>query len=260
MKKVPVTEEEKRSPYYKYFLHDLAPISPAAMEMLKRNPLTPETALKPDEVNRLFEPGHLPGEFGWTRLKNGTFVVANRIEMPGVTVEMFDWWFAWHGLDPMRYKMWDSEDHYYCMTRNPEIARDETLPMKKRYQNTTHDVVENAGSGKMKIEIAFRDPVDMGFDPEQLKNFDGTIVCAGNEKGLALMCHFVRPIEGGIELRSHFWIGYGLKNGKPAKLKFPPVRLLPGKLAAGCLAHNVKEYTNLAKFLPEVYAEFHDKF
>ena len=70
MKKVPVTEEEKRSPYYKYFLRDLAPISPAAMEMLKRNPLTPETALKPDEVNRLFEPGHLPGEFGWTRLKN----------------------------------------------------------------------------------------------------------------------------------------------------------------------------------------------
>ena len=29
-------------------------------------------------------------------MPNGTGFLANRTEMPGVTPEMFEWWFAWH--------------------------------------------------------------------------------------------------------------------------------------------------------------------
>lgn len=32
------------------------------------------------------------------------------------------------------------------------------------------------------------------------------------------MTHFVREIPGGIELRSRFWIGYGLVDGRLVKL------------------------------------------
>lgn len=260
MARVPITEEEKKSPYYKYFLREITQPSAEVLEVFCNNPLTPENALTPEEINRLFEPGHLPCERGWTRLKNGVLMIANRIEMPGVTIEMFDWWFAWHGLEPMRYKIWDPEDHYHCLTRNPEISRDASLPMKKRYQNTVHDVVEDVGGSKSKVAINFRDPADIGFDREKLKDFDGSIVCAADEKGPVIMCHFARPIEGGIELRSHFWAGYGVKNSKPVKIKFPPPRLFPSKMAIGLLQHNIKEFTHLAAILPEVYAEFHDKF
>lgn len=260
MSKVPVTEAEKRSPYYKYFERELTPVPQETLDKLANNPLTPETVLQAPDLNKLFDPGYLPGEFGWTRLKDGTMVMANLTKMPGVTVEMFDWWFAWHGLEPMRYKIWDPEDHYYCLTRNPEQARDANLSMKERYWNTMHDVEEDTGTGKGKLTIPFRNPADIGFDPEKLKSFAGTIVCAGSEKAPVIMCHFVRPIEGGIELRTRFWVGYCVKNGKPTKVKLPPPRLMPTKLVVSLLAHNVKEFTHLAAILPEVYEEFRDQF
>ena len=260
MAKVPVTEAEKRSPLYKYFLRDLAPVPQEKQDMLANNPLTPEAALQAPDLNKLFEPGYLPGEFGWTRFADGTLTLANFTKMPGVTVEMFDWWFAWHGLESLRYKIWDPEDHYYVQTQQPEQGMDPSLSLKERYWNTHHDVIEDTGTGKGYLDIHFRNPADIGFDPEKLKNFDGTIVCAGNEHTPVIMCHFVRPIEGGIELRTRFWMGCCVKDGRPQPFPFPPGVQMPDAAAFTLLAHNAKEFTNLAAILPEVYAEFHDKF
>lgn len=258
MNKVPISEEEKMSPYYKYFMRDMAPIPEEKLEMLRNNTLTPETALKLENLNDLFKVGYLPGEFGWTRMEDGTLTMANITDMPGVTVDMFDWWIAWHGLEPMRYKIWDPEDHYYCLTRHPEKAKDTQLSMKERYWDTIHDVIEDIGSGKEKIEINFRNPKDIGFDETQLKKFKGTIVCAGNEKSPVIMCHFLRPTENGCELRTRFWMGYCVKDGKPKKKLFPSVKLIPESTIIKLLEHNVKEFTNLRAILPEVYQEFKD--
>lgn len=260
MAKVPITEQEKLTPYYKYYLRDITPLPQEKLDLLAKNPLTPQNALKAHEMNELFKPGYLPGEFGWTRFEDGTLTIANCTKMPGVTVEMFDWWFVWHGLEPMRYKIWDPEDHYYCLTRNPAEMFDENVPLKQRCWNTSHDIEEDVGIGKSKIHITFRNPVDIGFDPKKFKDFDGSIICSGNEKNPVIMCHFIRPIDGGIELRTRFWMGYCIKNGKPKKTVIPPPRLLPTKAAIALLEHNIKEFTHLAAILPEVYAEFHDKF
>ncbi len=35
-------------------------------------------------------------------MEDGTGYIANLVYMPGVTVDMFDWWFAWHGLGEFR--------------------------------------------------------------------------------------------------------------------------------------------------------------
>ena len=74
------------------------------------------------------------------------------------------------------------------------------------------------------------------------------------------MVHFFRPTPTGCELRTRFFFGYKCENGKmvkalPEGMKFPtlaPVKAL--------LHHNIKEFTNLAAILPEVYAEFYDDF
>lgn len=267
--RVPVTDAEKKSPYYKYFLREMVRGDSAKYEKIKQGPTDPSSALKVQDMNLLFEEGYLPCEFGYTRLPDQTLTAANLTDMPNVTVEMFDWWFAWHGLDPMRYKIWDPEDHYYCLTRNPEIARNSGLSMKERYWNTTHDVTEDAsgylelGTKKRKnskIEITFRNPADIGFDKEKLRSFHGTIVCAANETSPTIMCHFVRPTRNGCELRTRFWFGYCVKNNQPVKCKVPPPRILPISLVQGLMAHNVKEFSNLAAILPEVYEEFHDQF
>ena len=77
------------------------------------------------------------------------------------------------------------------------------------------------------------------------------------------MCHFLRPKEDGkgYELRSRFWFGYHVVNGKVEKHpmlnamgQFP---LMP---VMALLAHNIKEFTNLADKLPAIYAEFAKDF
>ena len=267
--KVPISEEEKKSPYYKYFQRNMAKGSAEKYEAIKAGPMDSSAALPVEKMNCLFEPGYHSCEFGYGRMPDHTLFVANLTDLPGVTVEMFDWWFAWHGLDPMRYKIWDPEDHYYCLTRNPDQAKDNSLSMRERLWDTIHDVKEDAsgyaelGTKQKKpdtLAITFRNPADIGFDREKLAAFDGTIVCAANEKSPTIMCHFVRPTEKGCELRTRFWFGYCVKEGHPVKCMVPPPRMIPLSLVQGLLAHNVKEFTNLAAILPEVYEEFHDQF
>ena len=73
------------------------------------------------------------------------------------------------------------------------------------------------------------------------------------------MVHFLRPVEGGCELRTRFWMGYSVIDGKPVKILPDGVRFPDIPLKA-LLMHNIKEFTNLAAILPDVYAEYHDKF
>ena len=142
---------------------------------------------------------------------------------------------------------------------NMDKAMDKSLSLKERYWDTTHDVYEDCGQGPQRIFINFRNPADIGFDPEKLKDFKGTIVCSGNEKAPTIMCHFMRPVEGGCELRSRFWMGWHVVDGKPVKMIPDGVRL-PLDGVKSLLMHNIKEFNHLASILPEVYNEFIDDF
>ncbi len=255
---VPVTEEEKAGPLYKYFVRDMVEADPAIYAAVQL-PADPATALGPEEMNRLFDDGDLELELGYCNLPNGTAVLCNKTFMPGVTPEMFDFWFAWHGCEAMRYKIWNHHQHYSVQTLNPEKAMDKSLSLKERYWDTTHDIIEDVGNGPQRIFINFRNPADIGFDPEKLKTFKGTIVCSGNEKSPTIMVHFLRPVEGGCELRSRFWMGYHVVDGKPQKF-LPDGARLPLDGVKSLLMHNIKEFTHLAAILPEVYAEFIDEF
>ena len=75
----------------------------------------------------------------------------------------------------------------------------------------------------------------------------------------AVMTHMVREIEGGIELRSRFWIGWGLVNGQVVKLVPDGVRV-PVEVPMGLFAHNLKDFGHLAPILPDLYKEEKDHF
>ena len=256
---VPITEEERNGPLYKYFAREMTEAAPEKYAACE-NPVAPELLHGPFDMNKLFDPGYLPCEQGYGHLPGGGAVLENLTDMPGVTPEMFDFWFAWHGCDPMRYKIWNRDQHYYCLTMNPEIALDKSRSLRERYRNTTHDIWEDCNMGKTHIRIHFRNPAEIGFDPEKLATFGGTVVCSGSEQSGTIMVHFVRPTERGCELRSRFWMGYNIADGKPHKMipdGAPPFPLFPVK---ALLMHNIKEFTHLASILPEVYNEFHEEF
>ena len=138
---IPVTEKQKQSPLYKYYELDIAPVPEELSKKIMSMTWEHEGGLPIQEMNRLFDDGYLPGEFGMYALPDGGTMIANLTDMPGVTPEMFDWWFAWHGLDSFRYTIWDKDDHYYCQSLNVEQNLDTSLSMKERYWNTTHDTI-----------------------------------------------------------------------------------------------------------------------
>ena len=70
--------------------------------------------------------------------------------------------------------------------------------------------------------------------------------------------HAIREVEGGVEYRSRYWLGYTMKNGDPVRVKRP----LPFKvsdLARNNCLHSLIEYNNLASFLPQLYEEMGGK-
>ena len=263
--RIPITDAQKRLSYAKYYDKPLAEVPKEKFKYLEA-PIDPAKALKIQDRNRLFEPGYLEEEIGYCQMEDGTTYVANLTLMPGVTVEMFDWWFAWHGLGELRYTLWDPSDHFSAVSTAQVQGRCEKLSLKERYYNTTHIIREDIGEGPANIFANFRDPKEMGFQAELIGTpACGTIVTANcgiyDWPGAAaqVMCHFVREIEGGIELRSRFWIGWHILDQKPVKMIPDDVRI-PVEAAHGLLAHNMLEFQNLADLLPRIYPEEKDNW
>lgn len=74
---VNLSEEEKKSPLNKYFEREIKEVPADIFDKIMSGSFNAENALLPTEMNKLFEPGYLPGEFGWYRLEDGGIVVAN---------------------------------------------------------------------------------------------------------------------------------------------------------------------------------------
>lgn len=269
MPRVPVSNADKQKSYYKYFIRSMTPPPADKMNAITETSLDPADALHIRDRNDLFKPGSLPGEFGWWSMPDGTAMIANQTFFPDVTGEMFDWWFAWHPIDRLRYAIWDPEDHFDVYLKNPARALDMSKSMRERHWGSTHYVWEDVGFGSTDIlEINFKRPGELGYDESLLDTEHcSALVCANcHTYGTAdmpdvpvVMTHFLRPVSGGSELRSRFWFGWQIIEGAPVKC-IPDGVVIPSAAPIALLRHNVIEFTNLAAILPQVYAEEKDNW
>jgi len=193
-------------------------------------------ALQRNEINKLFQEKYLEAENGFCRLDNGSIYTSVLIKMPKVSLDMINWWFWWHAAEGIRYRIWYPEMHY-------------------------------------DISINFQTPSDFGFDTKRLNDDETTIICAkvgSPSKGLWFvdMCHFVRVIDDGVEMRSRFWIGHHItKMNRIGKYlarsilnkPFIKRKLIPLKAGSSMFQHCSQEYHNLASFLPQLYDEEHNQ-
>jgi hypothetical protein len=265
-----LTLEEENKPYAKYFYRDPTPPDPADLAKMEAA-LDSSRALPIEKLNDLLNPGYHEVESGWCALPKGGLYIANHLKMPGVTVDMVNWWFWWHGLEDLRYKLWWPKGHFGISVsdRDRSIIENPDTPTLQRFQGRTHFVFEDVGGPSVeKIAISFMPPEDIGFDMERFKSPNiGTVVGANGVslmlnpppgipvfKSPAFMLHCFREIEGGVELRTRFWIGYHILDKKP-HLCLPKGAMIPPMVAKGLAMHNVLEYSNLRSFLPEIYKE-----
>jgi hypothetical protein len=119
------------------------------------------------------------------------------------------------------------------------------------------------------LAVRFVAPAKIGLDEEKLATRGETAICGrislpglGMETGW--LVHYIRPVQGGSEMRSRFWIGG--KNINPLGMTGSLGRMLGSivsKLqkptraqAEELMIHDAQEMNHLTSFLPELYENF----
>ena len=266
MSRHPLSKEENAIGYSKYWYWTQPPLNPLSQESL-RQPMDAADVLPPEQLNDLFKPGYLARENGWYLDPDGTGYQANYIWMPNVTVEMIDWWYVWHFIKPqgvpegcgnLRYKIWCPQEHVdtgFDDEASRALALDESIPMRARRYGAKNFITESIDGGEgdhiLHMHAQCFDPVEFGFDPKQVAlPENGTLVCAVTGDDLSV--YQFRPYWTGVEMRVRCYKGYHLENGKFSKV--PGYQITAEGLIGSC-KHVLCEYPNLARFLPQLYAE-----
>lgn len=257
MNKVAVSKEEKELSYFHFYERDLAEIPEEKLQILKNGPSKVQAVSFEDKDLFLESKDEDYCQIGYGIMADGTAFVCNSTYMPNVTSEMLDWWFAWISVgSDLRYKIWDPEDHYFCKADKIDYVCNPSVPMNQKTWGVSHYVMEDIGPGPELIKLNFLRPKIFGYD----ENIIGTekcqsMVCAiGESSCAAAVTHKWYPYKSGMMVCSRFWIGMGTVDGKIVKT-LPAGIKIPDFVPKGLYAHAIKEFTNLASILPEVYKE-----
>jgi phloretin hydrolase len=265
-----LTPEEEARPFAKYYYEKIKQYDSAHYAKMDQ-PIDPARAFGPEEINRLLDVKRIETEeveIGWCIRTNGSGFIANKIFYPGITADMIDWWFAWHPLEDLRYRIWYPPQHAGIMLSPIDRARilDPSIPNREKNWGVTHYVTENCDCGMENVDISFRSPADMGFDMERFNKAIATFAGGGgwavsvnkDDSSItapAIMCHVFYNAPGGLMHRTRFWMGYRFtEEGKP-ELCLPPGVSVPAASVQGLARHNVKEFTRFGDFLPRIYKE-----
>lgn len=269
MARHPLCPEEMALGYSKYWFWTQPPKHPLSQELLNF-PIAPEDALPVSELNRLLEPGYMKREMGVCLMPDGTGYAATYIWMPNVTVDMIDWWYVWHFSAPtsvpkgngnLRYKIWCPQEHVdtgFDDEASRARALDESIPMRERRYGQRNFIIESLDGGEtdenvMHFHAECYDPADFGFDPAKLRDpANGTIIAAHTPIFRQVQIYQYRPYAQGVELRLRNFYGYKFENGAISKIDGYQADI--NAMIGGC-QHVLSEYPNLARFLPQLYAE-----
>ena len=138
--------------------------------------------------------------------------------MPGVTAEMFDWWFAWHPLEDLRYAIWATRETYKCVSLRERRARhlDESIPLRERNWGSKHNIIEwdpTLGMPMLALEANFISPRDFGFDMERFESpAVATVLCSkagARHFPKERMCHFLREVPVVVNFAHDFGLAAG---------------------------------------------------
>ena len=256
--------ELAQSPYARFFDDDMAPLPEHVREALLAGGVAPALLPAVERAAELQRDGYQPVETGFARAPDGSARIAVLTTMPGVAPRMWDWWFGWHGSEAQRYKLWHPRAHVRAAWADGggDLAR---------YVGRISNVVEYVGSERLRLSIRFVPPSALGFDEQRLAARGEVAICArgslaGTPMETGWLVHHVRPIDGGAEMRSRFWIGgrnihprgmTGAAGDLIGRAAAFASRLAP--LAAGdLLVHCAQEMNHLAAILPALHAEFGD--
>jgi len=275
-KKPKLSPEEERMPLAKYYNWPLYPPGPRESQLLDHQPIDPKDALKVENLLDLLEPsGYSNVEYGYCKMPDGSSYMAKYFVYPNCTPQMLGWWFRWLNIPPkgqmegtgnLKYKLWCPPDHFTHSFVNGRDISDGMWAIE------SIDLGE--GMNKVYFLRSYLDAKDYGLSTQREKELldagcwvdFSTVTFHSPEDpsqrypGSWLWLTLSRPcVQGGIELRTRLWIGYGAKDGHIYFDKATPPNLLSEDYMRTFLIHTTVEHQHLAKLLPVLYAEYSNK-
>jgi hypothetical protein len=185
--------------------------------------------------------------------------------MRGVEPAMWAWWFAWHGHESARYKLWHPQAHV-------SVAWADRAGYNGKYIGRTSQVNEYIGGQLLSLSIRFVPPAELGFDESQLAAAGEVVICARaiqprltGEIQVGTFCHHLTPTPHGAVMRSRFWLGgeyvrpFGAKKANFVVRTIASFMPRTNEDAQALLVHAAEEMQHLGKFLPQLYAQFEGK-
>lgn len=253
---------DMESEYKDYYDENLSELPKWVLAALETGPLPWDWLPDIDQAPHLQKEIYAKIEDGYAENKDGSIKVAVRTEMPGVTPLMWAWWFAWHGSQDRRYKLWHPRAHLSARWAD---GREEDLC----YVGRDSIIDEYVGENRMEAAIRFKSPLEFGFDSNSINRTERAVyICAkiGHPSlpiDYGYLVHQVRAVNGGSEMRSRFWLG-GKYAGLQKKSKLANtinkllrvLKTLPRGFAPDLLRHCSEEMNHLAARLPRLYARF----
>ena len=254
--------ERETSPYARFFNPQMAPLPGHVLEALSKGAVAHELLPPFAEAARLQQAGYSAIENGYTLAPDGSARIACLTEMPGVTPAMWDWWFAWHGSEAQRYKLWHPLAHVDVRWADGEGETG-------AYIGRTSNIVEYVGPARLNVAVRFVPPSSIGFDEALLAARGEVAICGrGISRDMRVeagwLVHHIRPVTGGSEMRSRFWIGGENVNpigmtgafGKFIGRAAARFQKFTATQATELFIHDAQEMNHLAAILPELYAAF----
>ena len=253
--------------YSKYLQREIPGISPEKMGKVFGPPMNPMNALPFTEKTKLLEADYQNDEIGYCAMFDGTGYVADINFIPGATVEMVDWYFAWRGLEPERYQILDPKNNLAAMTMQTRKTKDPDLTYQEKYWDSTQTIAKKAFFGPPKETFFnYKCPSDVGFLMEKIGDDRSLICIRAYEKGMPpqagpdyFITHLVSAKDGGVEIRTKIWDGWTIRYGQDFKALPDGFRMTP-VFPQPLLIANAAEWASLAPILPQLYAEEKDNF
>ncbi|MEM9723931.1 MAG: hypothetical protein AAF909_00520 [Pseudomonadota bacterium] len=259
-----------KTPYAAFLKAEVAPPSEAAQAAIAAGPYPPHLFPPLERAPSLVARRNAEVPTGFALRPDGEVRVFDRTPMPGVSPEMWTWWFGWHGDAPGRYQLWHPKAHVAAVW--VDGAGDTGA-----YLGRESHITEYLGGQKVRGSIRFVPPAELGIDEAQLKARGEICICGRigpqfPKADIGWLVHHVYPTsaEAGAqssEMQSYFWLAgphLAARSGGAwrtsalrafAKLTGAARQIDPAAL----LAHCSEEMAHLATILPGLYAEYGPK-
>jgi len=270
-----LTLEEKKMPLAKFFeKYPLLKVPPLQKRLLDLGPMDPADAVPVENwLDFLQVEGYSNVDFGYCMMPDGSgYYEEYYVTQPGeITTEMSRWYTNWinyksksmvEGQGNLRYKLWCHLDHWDHAYVNGKDGTDGVWSLG------TLDLGQTGLENSFE-EIAYTINLrEFGLTEEwekELKDAGCTFRAAyeavpgsdGLLSGGHLLLGFQRPCAyGGREHFRREWIGYTVRNGQIVRAEGTPCS---EEYLKNVLTHNIVEHMHTQRFLPELYAEYHDK-